>query len=286
MGRKTGNSKYVKKLNRMSILSAAAGVTITNYGDFLRALEQRIEFFHEMGCRCADHALEKVPYLESSQQAIEEIFGQALQGNQISVADLERYKTAMLQFYGKQYAKLGWAMQLHINSMRNNNSNMFRKLGPDTGYDSAHDHPVAACLSRLLDSMEREESLPKMILYTLNPKDNVVLASMLSNFQAVGIPGKFQFGTAWWFNDNKSGMVEQMIALSNVGLLSRFVGMVTDSRSFLSYPRHEYFRRILCNLVGGWMENGEVPADWDMIGGIVQDICFNNAETYFAFPQK
>lgn len=267
-------------------LGQSAGVTITNYCEFLGALEQRIKFFHEMGCRAADHALERVPYLESSQEVIEEIFEQALQGKKVSDADVERYKTAMLQFCGSQYARLGWAMQLHIGAMRNNNSNMFKKMGSDTGFDSIHDHPMAFCLSRLLDSLEREECLPRTILYAINPKDNVVLGTMLGNFQAGGIPGKIQFGTAWWFNDNKTGMIEQMIALSNLGLLSCFVGMVTDSRSFLSYPRHEYFRRILCNLLGTWMENGEVPADWDMIGGIVQDICFHNAKRYFDFLEK
>ena len=267
-------------------LGIAAGLKITNYLEFLTAIGKRIEFFHEMGCRTSDHALERVPYLECSQEALEDIFSQALQGKEIVATDLERFKTAVLQFLAKNYAKLGWAMQLHIGAMRNNNSSMFKKLGPDTGFDSIHDHPVAANLAKLLDSLEKEECLPKTILYTLNPKDNVVLATMLGNFQAGGIPGKIQFGTAWWFNDNKTGMIEQMIGLSNLGLLSRFVGMVTDSRSFLSYPRHDYFRRILCNLVGEWMEKGEVPADWDMMGEIVQDICFNNAKTYFHFPEK
>ena len=275
-----GFTQWIEKLGRV------AGLKITNYLEFLKALGKRIEFFQEMGCRTADHALERVPYLESSQEKIEEIFIQALHGNQVSVIDLDCYKTAILQFFGKQYAKLGWAMQLHMNSIRNNNTNMFTKLGPDTGFDSIHDHPMAACLSRLMDSLEREGCLPKMILYTVNPKDNSVIGSMLGNFQGGGIPGKIQAGTAWWFSDNKTGMVEQMIALSNLGLLSRFVGMVTDSRSFLSYPRHEYFRRILCNLLGTWIENGEAPADWDMMGKIVQDISYNNANTYFNFPQK
>ena len=266
-------------------LSQSSGVIITKYGEFLQALGERIDFFHEMGCRAADHALERVPYLESSQEVIEGIFAEALQGKKINNTDLECYKTALLQFCGRQYAKLGWAMQLHIGAMRNNNSNMFKKMGADTGFDSIHDHPVAFCLSRLLDSLEREDHLPRTILYTLNPKDNAVLGTMLGNFQAGGIPGKMQFGTAWWFIDNKTGMIEQMVELSNLGLLSRFVGMVTDSRSFLSYTRHEYFRRILCNLLGTWIENGEVPADWDMVGGIVQDICFHNAKTYFNFPK-
>lgn len=264
----------------------ATGVKITNYSEFLEAFEQRIEFFHKMGCRASDHALEKVPYLESSQEVIEGIFAKALQGETITDTDIERYKTAVLQFCGRKFAKLGWAMQLHIGALRNNNSIMFKKMGPDTGFDSVHDHPVAFCLSRLLDSLAVGGSLPRVILYTLNPKDNAVLGTMLGNFQAGGIPGKMQFGTAWWFIDNKTGMIEQMISLSNLGLLSRFVGMVTDSRSFLSYTRHEYFRRILCNLLGTWIENGEVPADWDMVGGIVQDICFNNAKTYFEFPAR
>lgn len=264
-------------------VGAAAGIKITNYNEFLQAMAQRIEFFHEMGCRAADHALEKAPYLEGSHEMVETIFANALQGKKSSDADLEIYKTAVLQFCGKQYAKLSWAMQLHIGALRNNNTNMFKKLGPDTGFDSVHDHQVAFNLSRLLDSLEVEGCLPRVVLYTLNPKDNPVLGTMLGNFQAGGIPGKMQFGTAWWFIDNKTGMIEQMISLSNLGLLSRFVGMVTDSRSFLSYTRHEYFRRILCNLIGTWIENGEVPADFELVGGIVQDISFNNAKNYFGF---
>ena len=267
-------------------LSAASAIKITNYSEFLKALGKRIEFFHEMGCRTADHGLEKAPYVERSQVELEEIFLQALQGKTISDDDAEGHRTAVLQFCGKKYAELGWAMQLHIGALRNNNSKMMAKLGPDTGYDAAHDHPMAACLAKLMDSMEKEGCLPKTIIYTLNSKDNVVIGTLLGNFQAGGIPGKIQFGTSWWFNDNKTGMIEQMIALSNLGLLSRFVGMLTDSRSFLSYTRHEYFRRILCNLLGTWIENGEVPADWDLVGGIVEDICFNNAKAYFDFQEK
>jgi glucuronate isomerase len=280
-GMELNASGFTQWIERVGL---AAGITITNYNEFLQALAKRIEFFHEMGCRAADHALEKVPYLESSQEVLEAIFADALQGKVIVDADLERYKTAVLQFCGRKYANLGWAMQLHIGALRNNNTKMFKKMGPDTGFDSIHDHQVAFCLSRLLDSLEIEGCLPRVILYTLNPKDNGVLGTMLGNFQAGGIPGKMQFGTAWWFIDNKTGMSEQMISLSNLGLLSRFVGMVTDSRSFLSYTRHEYFRRILCNLLGTWIENGEVAADFDMVGEIVKDISFNNAKTYFGFP--
>jgi len=267
-------------------LGEAAGLTITTYEEFLTALGKRIEFFHQRGCRIADHGLERVPYLERSQKDIQDIFIQALQGKQITNTDLEGYKTAVLQFCGKQYAKLGWAMQLHIGPMRNNNSNMFKKLGPDSGFDSIHDHAIAGCLSSLLNSLECEGCLPKTILYAINPKDYSVLGTMLGNFQSGGIPGKIQFGTAWWFNDNKTGMLEQMITLSNLGLLSRFVGMVTDSRSLLSYTRHEYFRRILCNLLGEWMEYGEIPSDYEMIGAIVQDICIHNANTYFGFENN
>ncbi|MBU2700799.1 glucuronate isomerase [Sporomusaceae bacterium BoRhaA] len=267
-------------------LAEVTGSKITSYVNFLSALQQRMEFFHELGCRVADQGVERVPYMESSKMTVENIFAQALQGKRIVREDVECYQTALLQFCGEQYAKLGWVMQLHIGPMRNNNSPMFRKLGPDSGYDSIHDHPIAFSLSRLLDSLESKGCLPKTILYALNPKDYFVLGSMIGNFQSGNIPGKIQFGTAWWFNDSKTGMVDHMITLSNLGLISRFVGMVTDSRSFLSYTRHEYFRRILCNLLGEWMEKGEVPNDWDMIGGIVQDICFHNAKTYFGFEIK
>ncbi len=172
-------------------------------------------------------------------------------------------------------------MQLHIGAMRNNNTRMFRQIGPDTGFDSIHDHNIAYNLSRFLDALDVENALPRTILYTLNPKDNYVLASMAGNFQGDGIPGKIQFGSAWWFNDQKDGMEEQMKVLANVGLLTRFIGMLTDSRSFLSYTRHEYFRRILCNIIGEWAENGEVPKDMNFLGKIIQDICFNNAKNYF-----
>ncbi|VBB05789.1 metal-dependent hydrolase [Lucifera butyrica] len=282
-GMDINGSGFIRWVQR---LATVTGTAITSYSTFLTALQQRMQFFRETGCRVADHSLEKVPYIESSEATIAGIFAQALQGKQIAAGDVERYHTAFLQFCGEQYARLGWAMQLHIGPMRNNNSNMFSRLGPDSGFDSIHDHPVAGSLSRLFDSLERKGCLPKTILYAINPKDYFVLGSMAGNFQSGGIPGKVQFGPAWWFNDTKTGMVEHMITLSNLGLISRFLGMVTDSRSFLSYPRHDYFRRILCNLLGGWMENGEVPADWDMMGGMVQDICFHNARTYFGFEIK
>ncbi len=267
-------------------LGKVTGIHITTYSEFLAALQQRMEFFAALGCRSADHGLERVPYRESTPEIIADIFQRALQGKSLTDHELEMYKTAFLQFCGKQYVKLGWIMQLHIGPMRSNNSRMFQQVGPNSGFDSIHDYPVAHSLAKLLDSLDRDECLPKTILYAINPKDSYVVSTIMGNFQTGNIPGKIQFGTAWWFNDNKKGMIEQMTILSSVGLISHFVGMVTDSRSFLSYPRHEYFRRILCNLFGEWVENGEVPADWDMIGGIIQDICFYNVKKYFEFDIK
>ncbi|NLK20690.1 MAG: glucuronate isomerase [Epulopiscium sp.] len=265
---------WVKQLGEVS------SKAIVNYDEFLNALEERINFFHKEGSRLSDHAFDYVPYREASKEEVSTIFVKALKGDSISLEEEEKFKTALLQFLAKLYAKLGWTMQLHIGTMRNNNTRMFNEIGPDTGFDSINDLNIAHPLSRFMDSLDRENKLPKTILYTLNPKDNYVLGTMIGNFQG-GIPGKIQFGSAWWFNDQRDGMIEQMKALANLGLLSRFVGMLTDSRSFLSYPRHEYFRRILCNLIGGWVENGEFPNDMRLLGKIVQNISFNNAEKYF-----
>ena len=273
--RKEGFQDWVKKLAEVCQKS------IHTYNDFLAALEERVHLFHSEGCRLSDHAFDYVPYNEASYEEVAEIFASALKNEEIGLAEEEKYKTYTLRFCGRLYAKLGWTMQLHIGAMRNNNRRMFDKLGPDTGFDSINDYSIAYPLSRLMDSLDREDTLPKTILYTLNPKDNYVLGTMLGNFQGGGVPGKIQFGSAWWFNDQKDGMIEQMKALANLGLLSRFVGMLTDSRSFLSYPRHEYFRRILCNLIGEWVENGEFPNDMKLLGTIVRGISFDNAKAYF-----
>lgn len=266
---------WVKKLGEVS------GKAIESYDDYLNALNSRLEFFDSYGCRLSDHALDFVAYEESTKEEVDGIFKKALKGEKLSQIEVDKYKTSVLQFLGKRYKELGWAMQLHIAALRNTNTRMLKKLGPDTGYDSINDVNIAYPLSKFLDSLESTGELPKTILYTLNPKDNYVLAALIGSFQGEGIPGKMQFGSAWWFNDNIDGMTEQMKTLANVGLLSKFVGMVTDSRSFLSYPRHEYFRRILCNLIGEWVEKGEVPNDMDLLGKIVQDISFNNAVNYF-----
>jgi glucuronate isomerase len=261
-------------------LESASGVKINTYDDFLEALEKRIEFFHSVGCRISDHALDYVFYQKTSGQEVEKIFKKALTGQHLTKEEVDSFKTYTMIFLGKKYAELDWVMQLHIGAMRNNNTKMYKILGPDTGYDSISDFPIAYALSRLLDSLEVENALPKTILYTLNPAANYVIATMIGNFQDGKIPGKMQFGAAWWFNDNKDGIKDQLKSLANVGLLGRFVGMVTDSRSFLSYARHEYFRRVLCDLIGEWVENGEVPNDIELLGKIVQDISFNNAEKY------
>ncbi|MBE7039750.1 MAG: glucuronate isomerase [Ruminococcaceae bacterium] len=215
----------------------------------------RMDFFHENGCRLSDHAVDKM-----DDETIEK-----------------------LVYLGEQYAKRGWVWQLHIGALRNNNSKMFEKLGADTGFDSVNDFQIAEGLSKILDSLEKKDCLPKTILYTLNPKDNYVLGTMLGNFQGGGVPGKIQFGSGWWFNDQRDGMESQMRALSNLGMLSRFVGMLTDSRSFVSYTRHEYFRRILCNLLGKWVEEGEYPRDMETLEKIAKGICYSNAKEYFGF---
>lgn len=265
----------------VSKLEDTIGRGIHSFEDYLIALENRVNYFHDRGCRLSDHGLEYVPYREAGNEKLEEIFMKGRKGEEITREEGNAFRTAVLLFLGRLYAKLNWAMQLHIGAIRNNNTRMYKLLGPDTGFDSIHDHNIAYGLSRFLDALDRDGMLPRTILYTLNPKDNYVLASMTGNFQGDGIPGKIQFGSAWWFNDQRDGMVEQMKVLANVGLLSRFVGMLTDSRSFLSYTRHEYFRRILCNIIGEWAENGEVPKDMDLLGKMVKDICFNNARNYF-----
>ena len=262
-------------------LGASYNKEIKNFAELKEVLGLALDRFALAGSKISDHAFETIPYVEGTEEEANAIFTKALNGEAVSEKEVDLYKTALMLFFGKEYAKREFVMQLHIGALRNNNTRMFNKLGPDKGYDSIHDLEVAKTLSRFMDALATEDMLPKTILYTLNPKDNFVLGTMLGNFQGDGIRGKIQFGSAWWFNDHKDGMEEQMKALANLGALSAFVGMLTDSRSFLSYPRHEYFRRILCNILGNWVEDGEFPAEWDTLKQIVQDICFNNAKNYF-----
>ena len=262
-------------------LQEVSNVEIKTYDEYLDALKKRVEFFHEAGCRVSDHALDFVPVGNASIEEVREIFEDVLKNGKVSFEDENKFRAFTLKYLGKLYHDLKWAMQLHMNCVRDNNTKMFNKLGPDTGFDSLNDTEVAIPLSKLLDSLNKEDALPKTIIYSLNPNDNATIGTLIGCFQGDNIKGKIQFGSAWWFNDHKIGMEDQIRSLANLGLLSAFVGMLTDSRSFLSYTRHEYFRRILCNVIGEWVENGELPNDMESLGQIVSDISYNNADKYF-----
>ena len=265
----------------LASLEKVSGKEIKTYAELKSVLLTRIQLFEEMGCRATDHAFTPAPYKRMTEDELEAVFAKKISGNELTAEEAEGFKTELFRFFAKEYYKRGWAMEIHIGPMRNNNTKMFNKIGPDAGYDSIADNEIAYKLSRLLDSLDVEDSLPKTILFTLNPKDNYVLGSMLGNFQSSEAASKIQFGSAWWFNDNIDGMREQIKALGNLGVISKFVGMVTDSRSFLSYPRHEYFRRIVCEFIGNLVENGEYPDDMEFLEKAVKDIAFGNAKTYF-----
>jgi glucuronate isomerase len=249
--------------------------------EFLAALEKRFEFFQKNGCRLSDHGLNQVFSDRCAEAEAGKIFAGARAGEQVTVTEANRFRSFLLLWLGEQYATRGWVMQLHLGAMRNNNSRMMRTLGPDTGFDSIGDWPQAESLARYLDRLDQNDRLPKTILYNLNPADNYAFATMLGNFQDGSVPGKLQFGSGWWFLDQKEGMTWQINALSNLGLLSRFVGMITDSRSFLSYTRHEYFRRLLCNTIGQDVVKGELPRDMKLLGKLVRGVCYQNARDYF-----
>jgi glucuronate isomerase len=267
-------------------LEAASGVAVDSYSRFLEALEQRHSYFHQVGCRLSDHGLAQ-PYAASFTQAeVAQIFDAARRKRSPTTADSLKFKSAVLLTLAEMDAGRHWTQQFHFGALRNTNTRAFEALGPDSGYDSIGDFEIAEPLVRFLDRLERDRRLAKTILYVLNPRDNELIAAMCGNYQDGSVAGKIQFGSAWWFNDQKDGIERQLGALSNMGLLSRFVGMLTDSRSFLSYPRHEYFRRVLCNLLGADMENGELPDDFDLIGGMVADICYRNAVDYFGIETK
>ena len=253
---------------------------VKTYSQLIEKLTEKINFFHENGCRVSDHALEYVP---CAQGDADKVFEKRINGDPITKNEEDIFRTAVLKHCAKEYTRLGWAMQLHIGALRNNNTKMFNKLGPDTGYDSLNDLNIADGLAGFMDCLEIDDCLPKTILYTLNPKDNYVLATIMGCFQSGSVRSKIQFGSGWWFNDQRDGMEGQMKALANLGMLSRFVGMLTDSRSFVSYPRHEYFRRIFCSLIGEWVENGEYPCDMDSLEKIVKGVCYENAKNYFNF---
>jgi glucuronate isomerase len=262
-------------------LEASSGVAVDSYSRFLEALDQRHADFHDTGCRLSDHGLER-PYAETFREAeIVQIFDQARRMKPPSAEDALKFKSALLLALAEMDAGRNWTQQFHFGALRNTNTRAMRTLGADSGYDTIGDFNIAEPLARFLDHLDRKQRLAKTILYVLNPRDNDLMAAMCGSFQDGRVAGKIQFGSAWWFNDQKTGIESQLNALSNMGLLSRFVGMLTDSRSFLSYPRHEYFRRVLCNLLGTDIQNGELPDDFDLIGSMVQDICYRNAVNYF-----
>lgn len=263
-------------------LEAVTGIAVNSFGELCQALNNRLDHFAAHGCVAADHGIEVLRFAPvPSEDVLNAILRRRLAGEDLNETEIAQFATAVQVWLGKQYAERQWVMQMHIGALRNNNQRMFKLLGADAGFDSIGDRPIAQALSGLLNAMDEQDCLPKTIIYCLNPTDNEVIATMCGNFQGGGIAGKIQFGSGWWFNDQKDGMERQIMQLSQLGLLSQFVGMLTDSRSFLSYTRHEYFRRILCDMVGGWMERGEIPADYHLVGGMISDICANNAKNYF-----
>ena len=262
-------------------LAEAAGMKIDGIDSLCDALTKRIEFFDSVGCVCSDHALDVVMFVPADKDTVDKIVKKALAGETLTREETEQYKGYVLVHLGKQYARLHWVQQYHIGALRNNSRRYMSLLGPDTGFDAIEDQTFAKKLALLLDTLDSTDELPKTILYCLNPRDNEVLAAMINCFQQSGVVGKMQFGSAWWFNDQKDGMERQLMALSQLGLVSKFVGMLTDSRSFLSYTRHDYFRRILCNMFGTLIEEGEYPDEVELAGQIVKDVCYNNAVNYF-----
>ncbi|MCI6675470.1 MAG: glucuronate isomerase [Clostridiales bacterium] len=264
-------------------LGEAAEMEIKTFADLKEALKKRLAFFDSMGCRASDHALEYVMYVPASDEELEAIFAKRVNGEPITREEELKFKTAFMVFVGKEYAHMGWAMQLHYGCKRDNNVTMYNKLGPDTGYDCINNYAPSSQTADFLNALISTNELPKTIIYSLNPNDDEAIGTILGCFQNSDAIGKIQQGSAWWFNDNKTGMIKQMTSLANLGLLGNFIGMLTDSRSFLSYSRHEYFRRILCNLIGTWVEDGEYPKDMKNLEMIVKGISYNNAVRYFGF---
>ena len=275
---KPGYADYIAKLSEVS------GVDIKNVDDLMKALEKRMDYFISVGCVVTDHSLEGCFYQPATVEDVDRVMKKRLEGEELTAAECGMYKGYVMIALGKMYARKNIVMQLHIGALRNNSSRQLAAIGVDSGFDSMDDIKYASYLSTMLNEMDKENLLPKTVLYSLNPNDNEMLASMAGNFQGGGIRGKMQFGTAWWFNDHKPGMEAQLTVLSSIGLLSPFIGMLTDSRSFLSFPRHEYFRRTLCNLVGTDVENGEIPySEMERVNQMIEDICYNNAKNFFKF---
>jgi glucuronate isomerase len=265
-------------------LGGRADIDIGNFSHFLEALESRHDHFHEKGCRLSDHGLASCPVDPCSRREAAAIFQDVRRGDELTADDTNKFASFLMLFLGELDAKRGWTKQLHLGACRNNNTRMLRTLGKDTGFDCIGDWPQIAALTTYLDRLEQANALPRVILYNVNPAENYAFASVINSFQGGDTPGKVQFGTSWWFLDQKEGIEWQINALSNCGLLSRFVGMVTDSRSFMSYPRHEYFRRVLCNLIGNDVETGDLPDEEKLLGSMIENICHGNAASYFHLP--
>ena len=271
-------------LDYLKQLSEVSGVEIKDFASLKEALKVRMDYFAENGCTVSDHALNFIYFSPASEETVDAILKKRLAGGTVTEEEQMTFKTAFMQFAAKEYHKRNWVMQLHFGCKRDNNALMYAKLGPDTGFDCIDNYAPAATAADFLNSLVATDELPKTILYSLNPNDNAYIGTLLGCFQDSSAVGKIQQGSAWWFNDHKTGMTEQMTSLANLGLLSNFIGMLTDSRSFLSYTRHEYFRRIMCELIGGWVENGEYPADYVALEEIVKGISYNNCVRYFEFP--
>ncbi|MDQ1166276.1 glucuronate isomerase [Flavobacterium sp. SORGH_AS_0622] len=267
----------------LDTLGDVSGVAINTYADLQTALRKRIEFFNANGCKLSDHGLNQIDFEEFTENEVNAIFKKKRENRILSPEEALKFQSAILIFLSETYHEFGWVQQFHLGALRNNNARMHRILGPDTGWDSIGDYPQAQKLSAFLNALDSKDKLTKTIIYNLNPADNEVMATMIGNFNDGSVRGKVQFGSGWWFLDQKDGMTKQLNALSNMGLISCFVGMLTDSRSFLSFPRHEYFRRILCNLLGDEIKRGELPNDMEWIGKLVADISYNNAKEYFKF---
>ncbi len=270
-------TSYVKKLSDVS------NVKIKNYDDIIKAMYSRIEYFNSVGCKLSDHALDPILFAEYTDEELNIIVEKALNGEPLDNLSIAKYKTAMLHDLSLKYFEFDWTSQLHMGCLRNNNSRMFKLLGADTGFDSMDDRSAAYALVHTLDKLDSKNKLCKTIIYSLNPTQDDMITTVIGGFQSGGVRGKVQLGSAWWFNDHKSGMEKQMTALANNGMLACFVGMLTDSRSFLSYPRHEYFRRILCNILGDLVESGQYPNDLTKVTEIAENICYKNAKNYFKF---
>ncbi len=268
-------------LRYLEILGQASGVEVDSFDALIRALRKRMDFFDSVGCKISDHGLAYIMYAPATEKTVEKIFKKRLAGGSLSPEEERQFKTALMLVLGKEYHQRGWAMQLHYGVKRDNNEKIFKELGPDAGIDCIYDHAPSADMTGLLNALAREDALPRTIIYPLNPADNAVVGTVIGCFQDSSVVGKIQQGSAWWFNDHRAGMEEQMISLANLGLLGNFIGMLTDSRSFLSYTRHEYFRRILCALIGGWVENGGYPADEKALERIIRGISYENAARYF-----